>query len=125
MHAAAHRALQAGTQRVYRVPSLLATSFDRAVASRFLRMHVPEDMPKVVWKVLLDPAHGCCHVNYIDKTECDGESEYLFSAYSTFTVSEVKWSATPTRWTTPHRITLIAKPDNKLEPEDVPSAPWY
>ena len=54
--------MQAGTKRVYRVPSLLATSFDREVASRFLRMHVPADMPKVVWKIMLDPAHGCCHV---------------------------------------------------------------
>jgi hypothetical protein len=45
------------------------------------------------------------------------ESEFLFAPYSVFTVLEVEWGY-------PHRVVLQAAADNKLEPEDLPLAPW-
>ena len=64
------------------------------------------------------------HVNFLENSEVSNEKEFLFSAYSSFVVEDIAWSASPTDWTTPHRITIRACPDNALEAEDVPSAPW-
>ena len=51
-----------------------------------------------------------------------GEEEYLFTAYSVFTVIKPpRWGAKPTDW---HEIHLQAALDNKLEDEDLPLAPW-
>jgi hypothetical protein len=56
-------------------------------------------------------------------THVPGEEEYLFAAFSVFTVCEVVWSADPTTQN-PHRITIEAAIDNLLETENLPLAPW-
>ena len=48
--------------------------------------------------------------------------EYLFSPYSVFTVVKVEFSDENLE---PHKISLNAAMDNKLEDEDLPLAPWY
>ena len=52
------------------------------------------------------------------------ESEFLFAPYSVFTVVSVEASARNS-YLAPHVITLRAAVDNRLEPEDLPLAPWY
>ena len=89
--------------------------------------------PVVQWCIQLDRradpqgenslAHRCKHVNLLRVTHCPGEEEYLFAAFSVFTVREVAWSTNPTLQD-PHRITIEATIDNALEPEDLPLAPW-
>ncbi len=54
----------------------------------------------------------------------DAEAEFLFSPYSTFTVVSAAPSA-PNSYLNPHVITLSAAVDNRLEPGDLPLAPWY
>jgi hypothetical protein len=56
-------------------------------------------------------------------THVPGEEEYLFAAFSVFTVCEVVWSDNPTTHN-PHRITVEAAIDNLLENENLPLAPW-
>jgi len=117
----------AGTGRVYRVPGLLATSFQRRTAIGFLpRAGV---FHRVLWHVrLTDPDElggGCQHVNFLEKTPYTSEKEFLFSAYSAFRVVSVKESTDPMNDKRPHEITIQACADNSDESEDVPSAPWY
>ena len=109
---------------MYRVPSLLATSFEKRVAIDFMD-RVEDDKPKVLFVVRLDRDLGCKQVNFLHKTEVEGEAEFLFSAYSVFRVQSVQWSESPERSATPHVITVLASPDNAEEPEDVPTAPWH
>ena len=77
----------------------------------------------ILWVVHLSPEYGCVHVNYVDATECPGEQEFLFAPYSVFTVESISWKDNPV-WNDPHEVDLLASPDNKLEPEDLPLAPW-
>lgn len=35
----------------------------------------------------------CVHVNLVKRTNVDGEQEYLFAPYSTFTVMKALWGA--------------------------------
>jgi hypothetical protein len=124
----------------YRVPNYLATSFDKAVTSSFLdRVEFSGVInATVMWKVKVD-ARGiadnnfkCKHVNLITaKTQSllEGEQqqgrrerEYLFAAFSPFTVTKVTWSTDPQN--TPHVIELEAAIDGKNELEDLPLAPW-
>jgi hypothetical protein len=89
--------------------------------------------PVVQWCIQLDQRsdpqgensfqHRCKHVNLLRVTHCEGEKEYLFAAFSVFTVREAVWSANPTVQD-PHRITIGAAIDNALEDEDLPLAPW-
>ena len=110
--------------RAYRVPMLLATSFDKGVAKGFMDRQ-PESMPKVLWTIKLDAEDKCKHVNYLEKiTNIQGESEFLFSAYSAFTVEEITWSEDPYNGD-PHLVTLKAVSDNKKVADDVPCAPWH
>jgi hypothetical protein len=55
------------------------------------------------------------------------EEEYLFAAYSVFTVCDEEynpyWSDNATRHD-PHRIAIDAAIDNSLEREDLPLAPY-
>ena len=67
--------------------------------------------------------YRCKHVNYVNRTNVAGEEEYLFSAYSVFTVMRVAWQANPTG-SNPHVVELKAAIDNKEEPENLPLAPW-
>ena len=110
-------------QGLYRVPFLLASSFQERVPRTIFLPRISG--PKVVFRIELDKKMGCKQVNYLDKTECPGESEFLFSAYSAFRVKSVRWSDTPERDSTPHEITILASHDNQEEPEDVPTAPWH
>ena len=120
--AAAHQA--DALRGVYRVPMLLATSFEKRVAKRFMN-RIDDGKPKVLFIVRLDRDQDCKQVNFLSKTEVEGEAEFLFSAYSVFRVQSVQWSETPERSSTPHQITILASPDNSEEPEDVPTAPWH
>jgi hypothetical protein len=68
---------------------------------------------------------GRGQVNYVESSKFgDAEAEFLFAPYSTFTVVSVELSASNS-YVTPHVITLEAAVDNRLEPEDLPLAPWY
>ena len=64
------------------------------------------------------------HVQLLQESHVGGEKEYLFSAFSVFTVREIEHSPTPTDPTTPHRITLEVALDNALFPTDMDLAPW-
>ena len=98
---------------------------DRAEAAGF---------PVVQWRIEFnargDPAganlcaHRCKHVNELRVTHCPGEQEFLFQAYSVFTVKEVQWSPSATA-AHPHRITLVPALDNADESIHLPLAPWF
>ena len=136
----------------YRVNQFLATSFSVDKADHFVRKSHRADAGRelVKWRVALDPRgeemHSpgdedyqscrkfrCKHVQYLAETHVQGEEEYLFSAFSVFTVSAEHppvWSATPTDPATPHAITVLPALDNKIQPDgqpwpdDLPLAPW-
>jgi hypothetical protein len=68
---------------------------------------------------------GRVQVNYVESSKFgDDEAEFLFAPYSTITVVSVELSASNSYFA-PHVITLAAAVDNRLEPEDLPLAPWY
>jgi hypothetical protein len=120
------------------VKQFLATSFKEGTADQFLRKaHEPANggdpnRELVKWKITLDPRGAndaqfrCKHVQYLTETHVPGEEEFLFAAFSVFTVTDFVVSASPA---TPHRITIEAALDNKLQPDgkpwaDLPLAPW-
>lgn len=124
----------------YRVPGFLATSFSEAIATRFMRMAEAYGQQAVMWVVHVDPAgehdadRRCKHVNYVSHSHVDGEAEFLFTAYSIFTVRSVTWGQAGA----PHCIELDAATDNRVQAEggagrwatpvgseDLPVAPWY
>ena len=114
----------------YRVPGFLATSFSKNVAETFVFNNATAyGKPAVLWKVHVDPdgardpAKLCKHVNYVRHTFVSGEEEYLFTAYSVFTIRKVTWSEDSS--TTPHEIELDAALDNTECSQDLPLAPWY
>merc|ERR1719399_64002 len=117
----------------YRVSGFLATSLRQSVTNNFMFRAEAAGYPVVQWCVQLDRradpqgenslAHRCKHVNLLRVTHVPGEEEYLFAAFSVFTVREVVWSSAPTMQD-PHRITLEAAIDNAQESEDLPLAPW-
>ena len=114
--------------KCYRVPGFLATSFSQAKAHEFIFTNA-EAMGKqgILWVVHVDPAGAhnasrrCKHVNFVRNSLVPGEEEYLFTAYSVFTVRAVVWGADGTV----HRVELDASLDNALEREHLPLAPWY
>ena len=71
------------------------------------------------------PPPPCPQVSFLEKTSFTDEKEFLFSAYSCFKVLECKLSDDPSKHSSPHRITIEACADNREEPKNVPSAPWY
>ena len=112
----------------YRAPGFVATSFDDITALGFAVRHgLDLGKPAVLWEVHVDPAgehdraRRCKHVNYV-KGLVGGEKEYLFTAYSVFTVRDVEWKDDDK---TLSRIVLEAAHDNSAEDEDLPLAPWY
>jgi hypothetical protein len=119
--------------KTYRVPGFLASSLKKSVTQTFLFRAEAAGHPVVQWCIKLnhraDPQgensllHRCKHVNVLRVTHVPGEEEYLFAAYSVFTVREAVWSANPTTQN-PHRITIEAAIDNSLEAGDLPLAPW-
>jgi hypothetical protein len=108
--------------RKYRVPNFVSSSFQRHIANSFMR-RPGQSLPCVLWIFEFNAALRCRHVNYVEKTLVPGEGEFLFSPYSTFTILDIVWSDDPI-WTTPHIIRVRPAPDNKLEAEDLPTAPW-
>jgi hypothetical protein len=125
-----HRAwYDAHVGRKYRVPMLLATSFSEGKADEFLGFAHDRGEPAVKWEVRVDRRgettfqYRCKQVAFLTRTDLPDELEYLFAAYSVFTVLEVHWSDAPGR-ATPHRIVLRAAIDNSLEPEGLPLAPY-
>eukprot|EP01043_Picozoa_sp_COSAG02_P022490 COSAG02_NODE_1172_length_14106_cov_77.834725_2_plen_535_part_00 len=129
--------------RAYRVPGFLATSFSEAKATEFMRRAQQQGKRGVLWVVRVDPAgeqdptKRCKHVNFVEHSLVAGEFEYLFTAYSIFTVRGVTWGVGGE----PHRIELDAASDNSVEAEGghgdgsrwatpvgseaLPLAPWY
>jgi hypothetical protein len=117
----------------YRVPGFLATATVKNVTNVFMFRAESCGFPVVQWCIRLDKRsdprgenslkHRCKHVNLLRVTHCAGEEEYLFAAFSVFTVREVVWSVNPTTQD-PHCITVEAAIDNALDPEDLPLAPW-
>jgi hypothetical protein len=117
----------------YRVAQFLATSFSDEVANRFINRAAPgAALPGafvnalVRWRVRLDPhpERRCRHVTLVTETHVVGELEYLFAAFSVFSVVAVHWSDTPQNPATPHEITIFAIFDNAQEDERLPLAPW-
>lgn len=111
----------------YRIPGFLATSSDREVAEIFLE-RADRNHPRVLWTVKLDPkgetdrTRRVKHMAFVSSTLVPGEGEYLFSPYSAFKITNIKWGNDLTRV---HEIVLQPALDNTLEPEDLPLAPWY
>jgi hypothetical protein len=123
----------------YRQPCVLATSFSQAKAEHFRSMAQAKGFQSVLWVVQVDPAgqhdvsKRCKHVNFVEHSLVPGEQEYLFSAYSIFTVRAVTWG----EGGAPHRIELDAASDNQVDAEggdgrwatppgseQLPLAPW-
>jgi hypothetical protein len=112
----------------YRVPGFLATSFSEAKAKEFAFANgTALGRPAVLWVVHVDPRgrtdadYRCKHVNFVQHTLVAGELEYLFTAYSVFTVRRCVWAEGDAL----SRIEVDAALDNLAEPEDLPLAPWY
>jgi hypothetical protein len=114
--------------RKYRVPGFLATSFSERIARGFAFTNgTAMGRPAVLWVVHVDPRgrtddeYRCKHVNFVRHTLVAGEQEYLFTAYSVFTVRRCVWA----EGDRVSRIEVDAALDNRAEPEDLPLAPWY
>jgi len=133
--------------KVYRAPGFLATSFQESKAMEFANKAMLEipwanewGNQSVLWVIHVDPAgeqdvtKRCKHVNFVTHSLVGGEAEYLFTAYSIFTVRSVTWGAGGAL----HRIELDAASDNRAEAEGeagrwatpagsegLPLAPWY
>ena len=88
-----------------------------------------------------DPTKRCKHVNFVEHSLVAGEFEYLFTAYSIFTVRSVRWGIDDGK---DHLIELDAASDNSpaaegggvggvdagrwatpADCESLPLAPWY
>jgi len=108
----------------YRVPMYLATSAKKEIAEQFLRREHGNGRPPVLYILHFDPKYKCVHVNFLGNNSLLKEAELLFVPYSTFTVRSVDWKESP-NWKHPHIIELDVAPDNKLESEDLPLAPWH
>ncbi len=59
----------------------------------------------------------------MEKTNVDGEYEFLFAPFSVFTVVSVHVPVKPTT-SNPIVIVLEAAIDNRDEPDDLPLSPW-
>jgi hypothetical protein len=103
----------------YRQPCFLATSFSRSKAEFFRSMAQQKGFQSVLWVVHVDPAgeddvtKRCKHVNFVEHSLVAGEKEYLFAAYSIFSVRKVSWG----EGGAPHLIEIDAASDNKPEAE--------
>ena len=116
-----HSFFEAGKQ--YRVPQFLAASKKERVAYDFAYKASERGEEPIVWEFVFHPVFGCKHVNFLDRSNVEGEEEFLFTAFSVFTVRHVDIKNQP-RWTDPHKIVLDVAPDNLDFPEDLPLAPW-
>ncbi len=64
-------------------------------------------------------------MNLVEKTNVQGEEEFLYAPYSVFTVTSVTMPASgKPNASNPIVIELQAAIDNREEPEDLPLSPW-
>ena len=127
----AHQAFVTAGKK-YRVPGFLAASLRQEATDGFMYRAEEAGFHTAQWRIEFDPRgeyegeFRCKHVSELSVSvpHCPGEQEFLFQAFSVFTVQEVQWSASATA-AHPHRITLVPALDNALEPEDLPLAPWF
>jgi hypothetical protein len=109
---------------LYRTPMMLATSFAQRAAVKFLR-DAPAGRVPVLFHLHLDPVYVCDHALFLEPlSNVPGEEEFLYVAYSAFTVRKVHPNAAPS-WSKPIIIELDVTPDNTQVPEDVPLAEWH
>jgi len=91
-----------------------------------VRRWYPPEAPGVLWVVHVDPAgehdpsKRCQHA-YLIASHLRHELEFLFTAYSVFTVRSVEWG----EGGAPNLVELDAATDNDAEPLDLPLAPWF
>ena len=101
--------------RKYRVPGFLATSFSKEVSISFRDLATGSS---ILWVV--HSKKGCKHAYLID-SHLPHEKEFLFTAFSVFTVRKVEWGTAGA----PHLVELDAAFDNEVESKELPLAPWY
>merc|ERR1711963_1136400 len=109
---------------VYRVPMMIATAFQKSVAIDFMRRSTqgqpPIDRTAVLFLVHLDPDYRCDHALLIDSISLiPEEAEFLYVAYSGFTVKSVRMPDDPS-WSNPVIIDLKVAPDNAALPAALP-----
>lgn len=108
----------------YRAPRIVPTSFeyDEAFASRQCTAGSP--LEPVKWTFHLPKSRRCAQANYITRRagNLKEEHEFLFAAYSVFTVKSVHCSAKP--YAIPHEIHVEVATDNRDELDILTSAPW-
>ena len=108
----------------YRVPGMLATSFNKAVALQFVH-RARKDHPRVLWCIRVDGRgktnrkYRCKHASQVRSTLVEGEEEFLYAPYSCFRVEHVDFSSSL------YKIVVSAAVDNVMEPPNLPLAPWY
>ena len=79
----------------FRTPAFVATSFKESVADKFIERALPST-GTVKWIFELDRRGAkderfrCCHINLVETGKSCHEWEYLFTAYSVFTVKKVR-----------------------------------
>jgi hypothetical protein len=116
----------------FRAPMFLATSSELRVAERFMRRAAfdeADDQEPTLWIFHFDDKKKCNHINYLEKTAVEGESEWLFAPYSAFEVISVKFVPSPKMsmyepTASYHEIHLRVAPDNFNEPLDLSLSPW-
>jgi hypothetical protein len=105
----------------YRVNMFLATSFKREKAMEFARADYARAGNPPTMFIFHYSAAGCVHVNYI-KSLIPEESEFLFPAFSVFTVRSTNFSSSTAELSEIH---LDVAPDNFTESENLPLSPWH
>eukprot|EP00966_Prymnesium_polylepis_P197326 4572917-Prymnesium_polylepis.1 len=102
-------------------------------------MNLAPNTERVKWVIHYDPLGNPTHEDYDERRRCKHvnlisnshvmddqgrprEAEYLFAPYSVFTVRSVQWGSGDRP---KHEIDLEPVPDNLLEDNDLPLAPWY
>ena len=116
-----HQFFEVGKQ--FRAPQFLSTSVSQEVAFDFIHQAAERGEEPVLWEFHFHEAFLCKHVNLL--TNPNVEKEFLFTAYSVFTVREREIQENPTG-KNPHKIVLDVAPDNQHGvPENLPLAPWY
>ena len=117
--------------KTYRVPMFLSSTTDLSKAREFMG----QATDPVMWTFIFDPDYGCNHVNLVDRHDGSlggnphqaAEAEWVFGAYSVFTVTKAVFKLNPT-WMSPHMIEVRVAPDNRLNLSGpyppLPNAPW-
>jgi len=108
----------------FRAPQFISTSESESIAQRIFAQRAEADGKEpVVWEFHFHKKFHCVHVNLLKKSNVQGEQEFLFTAYSVFTVRSATFEKNP-QWTEPHKICLDVAPDNRHYSEELPLSPW-